>query len=172
MKRTVSELINQKKLKEYSSVEPSCSILDALSVLERDQCGALLVMRHGELLGVFSERDFARAVLKKGLKYSDRVDSVMSRKIFYVEPSFTLEECLQVMSKIHVRHLPVLENGMPVAMLSMRQIMELLVDDKDAQIRELTSYINGPGSVIDFDQNKKVRSQAPIFISNVIQEAL
>jgi CBS domain-containing protein len=163
MKRKVSELIRQQSLQDFATVRPDAKISEALAVLLMTRSSALLVVKNGRLKGVFSEKDFAKASLTKGYVLSDPVESVMTSRIYYAEPTFTLEECLHIMTKVHVRHLPVLDRDTPIAMLSMRHIMEALVADQENQIRDLTSYITGPCTILDFDQSKRNPSRIPIY---------
>lgn len=171
MKRLVLDLIHQKGLSAFTSVKPSTSLFEALSVLDSNKCSALLVIENGRLQGIFSEKDFTKASLVKNIHLSAEVGSFMTSKVYYVEPTFNLEECLQLMSKVHVRHLPVLENGRPIALVSMRHIMEVLINDKEAQIRELTTYITGT-SLADTEQSQKMQNKVPIYYTNSNQEAL
>lgn len=171
MKRLVRDLIHQKGLGAFSSVEPSTSLFEALSVLDSKKCSALLVIESGKLQGIFSEKDFAKASLAKNIQLSADVGSVMTSKVYYVEPTFNLEECLQLMSKVHVRHLPVLESGRPIALVSMRHIMEVLIDDKEAQIRDLTTYITGT-SLVAIEPNQKMQNKVPIYYTSPNQEVL
>lgn len=162
MKRKVRDFIKQKGLGFFVSVDPESSIWEALNVLRVSNSSALLVTEREQLRGLFSEKDFARSLMNREISLKDSVRSVMTTRIFYVEPDFTLEDCLQIMSKVHVSHLPVLERGLPLGLISMRNIVQVLVDEKDAQIRELTTYIGGPGAVLDF-QGKRPEIPIPIF---------
>lgn len=169
MKRLVRDLIRQKGLYNLVSVASNASIFEALSILETTNSSAILVTENDKLVGIFSEKDFTRAAKRKNAQLSANVESVMTKKVYYVEPSFTLEECLQVMSKFHIRHLPVIENGRPVALLSMRHIMEVLVEDKDMQIRELTTYIVGTDNLAQQNEIQK-NSNVPIYFTTYKQE--
>jgi CBS domain-containing protein len=162
MKRLVKDLIRQRGLLSYKSVSPKTAVLEALNILETTKSSALLVTENNQLVGIFSEKDFALASMKHGIQLSAKVCSAMTSKVYYVEPAFTLEECLQVMLKIHVRHLPVLEDGRPIALISMRHIMEVLIEDKEAQIRELTTYITGSGVHVGFTSEKQ-NQKVPIY---------
>lgn len=143
MKRMVRELIQQKKLHHFVTATPDTSVHDALTILEETHSSALMIVDHHGLRGIFTERDFARAAIDQGVHLSVPVCTVMTSIVYYVEPHFTLEDCLQVMTRVGVRHLPVLEDGIPIASVSMKQIVEILVEDKDTQIQHLTTYISG-----------------------------
>ncbi|MBK7892070.1 MAG: CBS domain-containing protein [Bdellovibrionales bacterium] len=170
MKRRVRDLIGQKGLGAFWSVAPSVSVAEALTILEASNCSAILVVENGRLRGIFSEKDFARASLSKGIRLTDCVGTIMSTKVYYVEPTFSLEECLQVMSKVHVRHLPVIEHGRPIALVSMRHVMEVLVDDKEAKIRELVTYITG--SQLDVDRSQVDQRELKVYSLDQKQEAI
>jgi signal-transduction protein with cAMP-binding, CBS, and nucleotidyltransferase domain len=170
MKRLVRDLIRQKELLGFANVSPTASVFEALSVLESQKCSALLVMEGSQLQGVFSEKDFARAYMNKGIQLSESVANVMTTQIYYVEPTFTLEDCLKVMSKVHVRHLPVIENSKPIALLSMRHIMEILVEDKEAKIRELTTYITGNSLIGDSNLDQR-EFKVPVYYKDKGVEA-
>lgn len=171
MKRSVKDLTGQRGRLSYTSVSPDTTVFEALNILETAKSSALLVTENNQLVGIFSEKDFAQASMKQGIQLSAKVCSAMTSKVYYVEPAFTLEECLHVMSKVHVRHLPVLEDGRPIALISMRHIMEVLIEDKEAQIRELTTYITGSGSHVGFTSEKQ-NQKVPIYSTAQSQEVL
>jgi len=145
MNRLVRELINKNKHSIIPQVENTSSVESALIALTYFESGAILVMKSGAIVGIFSERDFVRAtvrgLLSEGLK--TKVETIMNRDVVYVTPEFQLDECMAVMSKMKIRHLPVLKDGSVVSLLSMRQIMEALVEDKEFVISELTRYVTG-----------------------------
>lgn len=148
MKRSVKELIQQRNLQKFISKSPETTLYEALKTLDHNKVSALMVIENDKLCGIFSETDFVRNCTTKGIQLFEPVSSVMTTEMYYVEPTFNLEECLQIMSKVHVRHLPVLQNGKPISLISMRHIMEVLVDDKDMHIRELTTYITGTSPIL------------------------
>lgn len=145
MKRTVYDLMKQKDLSKLHLISEMANLQDALNLLQKDDVGALLVMDIDQVVGIFSERDFARAFSdKKGLlDPSIKVRDLMSKKIVYVTPDYRLDECMSVMVKFKIRHLPVLLGEIPIAFLSMRHIMEALVEDSQFMVNQLTTYITG-----------------------------
>ena len=163
MKRQIKDLIHQKGINVFASVGPKNSIYQALEILDATNSSALLVVEDNILKGIFSEKDFARAVVYNNISLFANVEIIMARKIYYAEPHFTLEDCLQIMSKMHIRHLPILDKGQPIALVSMRHIMEVLVEDKETQIRDLTSYITGSFSSIDTIGNYKRIQDIPVY---------
>ncbi len=149
MKRLVRDLMKQRDLSKIPMIGKQATISDALQVLERHDSGALLVMDCMRPAGIFSERDFARFALvhKESLYLRLRLSMVMTSKIVFVTPDYKLEDCMLVMTKLHIRHLPVLDEGVPVALLSMRHIMEALIQDNQFMITELTKYVTGSSNV-------------------------
>lgn len=149
MKRTIRELIRQKSITKIPQVYDEVPVQKALQTLEDHNAGILLVMRKNRLIGVFSERDFVRGLQQHSVEIllSLPVCRCAKKQVYYVTPDFTLEECMQVMTTRKVRHLPVLEDQRPIAVISMRNIMEAMVDDKEFMIDELTKYITGMAQV-------------------------
>lgn len=149
MQRLVRDLINQRNLNSVPRIESGTSVEGALIKLDYFESGALLVMRSERVVGVFTERDFVRATIRNGLGegLSKKVDDAMTVNVAFVTEDYRLEECMAMMSKMRVSHLPVLKNGSPKALISMRHIMEALVEDKDFIIDELTKYVTGSNTV-------------------------
>lgn len=174
MQRQVKDLIQQAGLSHFARISPKGSILEALKILDLTKSSALLVIENNLLKGIFSEKDFSRAVVKRGIRLTEKVETIMTSKIYFADMSNTLEDCLQIMYKVHVRHLPIIKDGVPVALISMRHIMEALVKDKDTQIRDLTTYITGTsiaGSIAS-NENKILPAQIPTLQSGIHQGAL
>lgn len=171
MKRRVKDLIIQRGLNEFPALRPEDTIFEALNLLLTKNCSALLVTKNNRLQGILSEKDYTKSSIRKNTALSDNVGTIMTTKVYYAEPNFTLEECLQIMSKVHIRHLPVIDQGIPIALLSMRHIMEALVDDKENQIRELTKYITGSSIQWNHEQSKVNLNQIPIYSSQKTQDA-
>ena len=145
MKRTVRDLMRQIDISRIPTVDRHATVEDALLALEEHESGALLVTGNGRPEGIFSERDFARRALENSglVPLNQPVSLLMSRKVVYVTLDYRLEECMAIMSGHKFRHLLVLDNDEPVALLSMRHIMEALIEDKAFMIDELTKYITG-----------------------------
>ena len=145
MKHTVSGLLTHKDLSKIPCLDSRGTLQEALSVLEETNTGSLLVMENTSIVGIFSERDFARisAFRISPLAMDTKITDLMSKTIVYVTPDYTLDECMAVMCKMKIRHLPVLEDNIPIALLSMRHIMEALVVENEFMIGQLVSYITG-----------------------------
>jgi CBS domain-containing protein len=127
-------------------VETGTSLLTALELMTEKGIGALLVMEKGEPVGIFSERDFARAVAReKKMNLDSPVDSCMTRSIFSVTPDETIDECMAIMTVQRFRHLPVCENNKIIGIISIGDVVKNLIEDKDLLIRNMQNYILGRG---------------------------
>src|SRR6184192_4720028 len=109
--KTVTQLLRTKG-QQVLSVSPDMPVFEALGVMADKNVGALLVVEGERLVGVFSERDYARKVILKGKSSKDTpVKDIMSSHVLYVRPEQTIEDCMALMTDKHVRHLPVLDQG-------------------------------------------------------------
>lgn len=137
-------------LKEKGSavwhVTPDTSLLEALREMEYRDVGALIVLERGELKGIFSERDFARAVAETGTCIlQSSVESTMTKDVFVVEGDQMIEDCMRLMTSKRIRHLPVVEKGEVVGMITIGDVVASLLNNKDAIIDSLQNYIEGTG---------------------------
>jgi len=108
--------------------------------------GALLVMEDGKLAGIFSERDYTRKIVLLNRSSRDtRVSEIMTSKVLYMKSDQTTDDCMAVMSKHHIRHLPVVENDKPIGMLSVMDVMRNVLMEKEFIISQLENYISGTG---------------------------
>ncbi len=117
---------------------------DALELMAEKDVGALLVVDGEEIVGIFSERDYARKVILKGR--SSKVTSVgelMSTPVFYTEPDKTLEACMALMTAKRLRHLPVLDRGQLLGIISIGDVVNALITEQKVTISDLESYITG-----------------------------
>lgn len=136
--------ILQKKGDAVHSISPGSSVYDALEELEEKNIGSLVVVENGRLIGVFTERDYARKViLKKRSSRETLVRDIMSSPTTFVNPDNTLEECMQLMTDKFIRHLPVLENDELVGVISIGDIVKYIIYEKDFIIGHLEHYITG-----------------------------
>ena len=128
------------------SIEPDATELDALRLLEQKNVGALLVMRGGVLSGIFSERDYARRMILHGRSSKEtQVREVMTPDVFVISPDTTSGECMVHMTDRHVRHLPVVEGGRVVGVISIGDVVRTVIDDLRFTVRQLESYIKSGG---------------------------
>ncbi len=141
--KLVSELLRAKE-REIWSVKPDSSVLEALNLMADKNVGALLVFEEEKLVGIFSERDYARKVILKGKASKDTtVKEIMSSKVLYVKPEQTVEDCMALMTDKRIRHLPVLEEDQVVGVISIGDVVKAIISDKDFMIHQLESYITG-----------------------------
>ena len=141
--KTVAELLRIKPARVVS-VGPTQSVLEAIKILAAEDIGAAIVMEGGRLAGIFSERDYTRKVILKG-RASDttRVEEIMTPNVIVVTPRTRTRECMQLMSEKNIRHLPVVEEGRVVGMVSIRDIVSDIIADQDFTIEQLEHYISG-----------------------------
>jgi len=126
------------------SIEPHKPVLEAIRVMAEKTIGALLVMEGGQLLGIVSERDYARKVILKGRSSADTaVREIMTAPVFTVMPGDSVNHCMKLMTEKRVRHLPVAENGRVLGMLSIGDLVKAVIDDQAEQLEHLQRYIAG-----------------------------
>ena len=126
------------------SADPSLPVREALKRMLDSNVGSLLVVRDGELVGLFAERDLARAVAIRGeIALSGVVGDMMVKDVLYVSPDTTSEECMALMTEKRTRHLPVLENDELVGIVSIGDVVKQLIEDKEFMIGQLERYITG-----------------------------
>jgi len=136
----------EKKSKELISVSPDTGIRDAIAKMAEKSAGTALVMDGNKLVGIFSERDFIRKVyLKDKCGKQTKVSEIMSTSLTTVAADTTLESCMEMMTEKRIRHLPVMENDRVVAVISIGDIVKFMVQEKEFVIKNLQSYISGPG---------------------------
>jgi CBS domain-containing protein len=140
---TVRHLL-QEKGHQYHAIAPEAMVYEALKLMSEKEIGALLVLERGKLVGVISERDYARKVILKGKSSLETpVREVMTGKVVFVRPENTLEECMALMTDKRVRHLPVLEGDQILGVISIGDLVKATIAHKDFVIRQLENYITG-----------------------------
>ncbi|HEY2274497.1 MAG TPA: CBS domain-containing protein [Steroidobacteraceae bacterium] len=139
---TVRTLL-ERKGRAIFSVEPQASVLDAIRLLAEHHIGALLVMRGGALEGIVSERDYALKVILRGRSATDTaVRDVMSSPVLTVSLDTTVTQCMQLVTDRRVRHLPVVDGGRVVGMVSIGDLVKAVIAEQQQQIEQLESYIH------------------------------
>jgi CBS domain-containing protein len=142
--KNVAELLKGKPTRPVVSVRPSDTVLAAIKVLASEDVGAAVVLVDGKLAGIFSERDYTRKIVLKGRSSeSTRVEEIMTANVVCVSPRTKLRDCMALMTEKNIRHLPVLEEGGIVGMVSIRDIVSDIIADQDFTISQLESYISG-----------------------------
>jgi CBS domain-containing protein len=132
------------KGKTVWSVAPTTKTLDALKLLSEKDIGALLVMEGTKLVGIISERDFARRLAKSGTcDVNQPVQEVMITNVYYANLDSTTEECMKLMTDKHIRHLPIIEKGKVVGLITIGDIVKEIIDNQKSTIKSLENYITG-----------------------------
>lgn len=141
---SVSRLLSNKKNEGVWSVSPNHMVIDALNLMSEKGIGAVLVMDGDRLVGIFSERDYARKGIIAGRKAkSTPVTEVMTPNVFTVSPTMDIEDCMTLFSEKRIRHLPVVDNQRVIGMLSIGDIVTAIIQAQDQQIKYLEAYITG-----------------------------
>jgi len=124
------------------SIPPNATVYDAIKLMADKEIGALLVIDDGKLVGVFSERDYARRTILKGRSSLDTaVRKIMTHHVIYTDPEQTAENCLAVMTENHVRHLPVIEDNQLVGIVSIGDLVKAIISKQKDVIHQLENYI-------------------------------
>jgi IMP dehydrogenase len=142
--KTVAELLRAKPTRAIVKVAPEISVLEAIKVLAAENIGAAVVMSGERLAGIFSERDYTRKVILKGRSSdSTRVEEIMTSSVLVVNPRTKARECMALMTEKNIRHLPVVDEGRVIGMVSIRDIVSDIIADQDFTIEQLEHYISG-----------------------------
>jgi CBS domain-containing protein len=143
--KNVAELMKGKTARPVVQVRPGDTVLEAIKVLATEDVGAAVVLAEdGRLAGIFSERDYTRKIVLHGRSSeSTRVDEIMTANVVCVTPRTKLRDCMALMTEKGIRHLPIIEEGRIVGMVSIRDIVSDIIADQDFTISQLESYISG-----------------------------
>lgn len=140
--KTVHQILNTKPTQIFS-VTSSTSVLDALKLMTEKNISALLIMEHDELLGIFTERDYARKIILHGKSSIDTpIREAMTTNPITVKPTDSIELCMELMTEKHIRHLPVATADKVVGMVSIGDVVKFIIADQKQTISQLESYIN------------------------------
>lgn len=143
---TVRKIIDEKSRAEIYTISADETVMSALEEMSKSNVGALLVTEDDKITGIFTERDYARQGELKGRLAKDTlVREMMSRDLVMVKPETLLSECAELMYKHHVRHLPIVEKGEVVGVVSIRRLAEALIEQEKHNITKLEHYILGTG---------------------------
>ena len=139
---TVRQLLAQKGSR-VESVRPDRSVYEALEKMARADIGALVVMEGDRIVGIMSERDYARKIILLGRASRDTlVREIMSSPVVTVEPSASMEDCMQIMTERRLRHLPVVEEGQMVGIISIGDVVKTVISEQEFIIEQLQNYID------------------------------
>jgi CBS domain-containing protein len=140
----IRQILQGKSINALFSIGSEETVLDALKLMAEKNIGAVLVIDNDELTGIFSERDYARKIVLKGRHSDDTlVRDVMTPNVITIEPEQRLEDCMQIMSDKHIRHLPVMESGKLIGIISINDVVTAIMRDQKTRIDSLESYISG-----------------------------
>jgi len=141
--KTVKEILKAKGT-EIWSVQPSDTVLDSLRLMADKGIGSLLVMDGEKLMGIVTERDYARKVILEGKSSKDTsVSDVMTRKVLCVSPERTVDECMALMTDKRARHLPVVDHKRVIGVVSIGDLVKTLINEQQILIDQLQHYISG-----------------------------
>lgn len=140
--KTLQQILDIKKHKEVISIAPNRPVFDALVILAEYKIGALVVLDGEKLVGIFSERDYAREVILKGKSSkTTHINEVMTAEVLSAKLTDTVEQAMSVMSEKRIRHLPVVENDKVVGVLSIGDLVKETIAYQKDLIKQLESYI-------------------------------
>ena len=142
--KTLQQVLNDKKHKEIISIAPNRPVFDALVILAEYKIGALAVMDGDKLVGIFSERDYAREVVLQGRSSkTTHINEVMTAKVIAGRPTDLVEKTMSMMSEKRIRHLPIVDGEKVIGMLSLGDLVKETITYQQRLIAELESYIKG-----------------------------
>jgi CBS domain-containing protein len=141
---TVRDVLRSKANPEIHCVEPGAKVLDAIKMLADKGVGALVVTENGKLVGIVSERDYARKVmLMARSSHTAEVREIMTADVICVDPTRTVQSCLELMTEKRLRHLPVLEDGKLIGLVSIGDLVKTIIAEQQFLIGQLERYIRG-----------------------------
>ena len=142
--KTVAELLQSKGNASVYTISPEQTVLEAVALMAEKGIGALLVTEGSDVVGIITERDYARKViLLERSSQATAVSDIMTAAVMYVHPNQTSSECMKLMTEKRLRHLPVLENGKLLGLLSIGDLVKGVISDQQETIDQLEQYIRG-----------------------------
>ncbi|MEM5430606.1 CBS domain-containing protein [Cupriavidus oxalaticus] len=144
--KTARQVLESKPTQAIYSIPPTATVYAALQLMAEKGIGALLVIEHGDIKGILSERDYARKViLMQRTSRETLVREIMTTSVIYVSASQSTDECMALMTKHRLRHLPVMENDELIGMLSIGDLVKDIISEQQFIIEQLEHYIHGGG---------------------------
>ena len=140
--RTVGQLLKDKTY-GLCTIGPNATVFDALKLMAEKDVGALLVVENDKLVGIMSERDYARKMILHGKSSHDTpVKEIMTERVICVQPNRTTDECMALMTEKRIRHLPVIESDKLIGVLSIGDLVKETISEQQFMIKQLESYIH------------------------------
>ena len=140
---TVKDLLNRSG-GSMVLVEPGDTVYRALQLMAENNVGSVMICHGNKMLGIFTERDYCRKIILMGRSsLNTPIQDIMTKKMITVQPNQSLEDCMELMTKYHIRHLPVQEGENMIGVVSMRDVMETIISSKQSTIDQLQNYILG-----------------------------
>ncbi|CBL46194.1 Conserved hypothetical protein [gamma proteobacterium HdN1] len=140
----VRDLLKQKTNQQTWTVQPDTKVLDALQLMADKGVGALVVMEKKRVSGIITERDYARkVVLMARSSHTATVSEIMSDQLLTVDPDQTVEECMEIMTDQRVRHLPVMDEGRMIGIVSIGDVVKCMIEEQASTLQHLEQYIRG-----------------------------
>ena len=142
--KTVGQLLRDKQHQNVHTISSASTVLEFLQAMAEHNVGALLVVDDGELVGIVSERDYARKVVLQGRSsVGTPVSAIMSSPVITTEPQQSIQACMSLMTDRHLRHLPVVDGGQLVGLLSIGDLVKEAIAEQADLIQQLERYIRG-----------------------------
>ncbi len=139
---TVAQILKTKSNQAVHMIAPSASVFDAVKMMAEKNIGAVLVGEGGKVAGIFTERDYARKIVLMSKSSKDTpVRDIMTAKVMFVRPEQTSEECMSIMTENRLRHLPVMEEGRLVGLVSIGDLVKDVISEQKFMIEQLEQYI-------------------------------
>lgn len=140
---TVKQMLDEKGYQVWT-ISPEASVYEALKIMADKGIGALIVVENDQVVGVISERDYARKVVLKGKSSLDTpVKEIMSTQVYFVDPNCTAEECMALMTEKRIRHLPVIQDNKLIGVISIGDVVKSIITSQKITIEHLQNYIMG-----------------------------
>jgi len=143
---TVKQLMSTKTNGANYAVDYDDTVFKALEIMAEANISAVMVTEGDKIVGIFTERDYSRKCELKDLSAKNtKVHDLMTEQMLTVSPETSMDQCMGLMKQYHIRHLPVLENDKMVGMVSMRDVVDVLISERESTIKGLENYILGSG---------------------------
>ncbi len=138
------EMLLRKKGNVIYSIEPDALVYEAIEKMAQENIGALLVIQNGKVQGIISERDYARKVILKGKSSRETsISEVMTTEVCYISKQRRMHECMALMTEKHFRHLPVMDDGELLGLITMGDVVKTIIAEQDHEIEDYQNYIRG-----------------------------